>query len=145
MVPLKYLSNLSRTLEIPSLNCKINPDLNWPKKCVIVANNADEATTFLIADTKLYVPVVILSNRDKPILFKQLKSSFKGRINSNKFESKKSTERQNQYLNYLIDLSSQGENRLFVLTFENEAQRLSNKQYYLATAEIKNYNVLIDR
>ena len=91
MVPLKYLSNLSRTLEIPSLNCKINPDLNWPKKCVIVANNADEATTFLIADTKLYVPVVILSNRDKPILFKQLKSSFKGRINSNKSESKKST------------------------------------------------------
>ena len=35
-------------------------------------------------------------------------------------------------------------NRLFVLAFENDAQRTSNKRYCLPTAEIKNYNVMID-
>ena len=48
-----------------------------------------------------------------------------------------STERQNQYLDYLIDPSFQGVNRLFVLPFENEAQRISYKRYYLPIVEIK--------
>ena len=41
MVPLKYLSNFWRTLEMSLINCEINLNLNWSKKCVIVANNAD--------------------------------------------------------------------------------------------------------
>ena len=32
-------------------NCEINLDLNWPKNCVIVANNADQATKFSITET----------------------------------------------------------------------------------------------
>ena len=48
-----------------------------------------------------------------------------------------STERQNQYLDYLIDPTFQGVNRLFVLPFENEAQRISYKRYYLPIVEIK--------
>ena len=55
-----------------------------------------------------------------------------------------STERQNQYLDYLIDPSFQGVHRLFVLPFKNEAQRISYKRHYLPTVEIKNYNVIID-
>ena len=35
-------------------------------------------------------------------------------------------------------------NRLFFLRFENEAQQISCKRYYLPTVEIKNYNVMID-
>ena len=35
-------------------------------------------------------------------------------------------------------------NRLFILPFENEAQRTSYRRYYLPTREIKNYNVKID-
>ena len=47
MVPLKYISNLWRTLEVPLINCEINLDLNWFEKCVIVATNvATQATTF---------------------------------------------------------------------------------------------------
>ena len=30
------------------INCEINLGLNWAKNCVIVANNADQATTFSI-------------------------------------------------------------------------------------------------
>ena len=50
----------------------------------------------------------------------------------------------NQNLNHLIEPSFQGVNRLFVLAFENDAQRTSNKRYYIPNIEIKDYNVMID-
>ena len=97
-------------------NCEINHDLNWYKKCVIEATSiADKGATFSITDTKFYVPVVTLSTQDNAKLLQQLKSGFKLTINWVKCQSKTSTERRNQYLNYLIDLSFQGLNRLFVL------------------------------
>ena len=40
--------------------------------------------------------------------------------------------------------SFQAVNRLFVLAFENDAQRISNKRYYIPNAEIKDYNLMID-
>ena len=52
----------------------------------------------------------------------QLKSSFIRRINWNKYQSKVSMERKNEYLDYLIDQNFQGVNRLFVLSFENNAR-----------------------
>ena len=47
-------------------------------------------------------------------------------------------------LNHLIEPSSQGMNRLFVLAFENDAQRTSNKRYRIPNVEIRDYNVMID-
>ena len=59
MVPLKYLSNFWRTLEMPLINCEVNLILTWSRSCVIVSSNdADQNATFAITDTKLYVPVV---------------------------------------------------------------------------------------
>ena len=55
----------------------------------------------------------------------------------NKYQSKKSIERPNQYLDCLIDLSFQGVNRLFVLSLEDEAQQTSYKRYHLPSVEIK--------
>ena len=51
---------------------------------------------------------------------------------------------QNANLNHLIEPCFQGVNRPFVLAFENDAQRLSNKKYYLQNVETKDYNVMID-
>ena len=51
---------------------------------------------------------------------------------------------QNRYLNYLINPSFQGVNRLFELAFENEKGRTSHSTYYLPKAEIKDCNVMID-
>ena len=51
---------------------------------------------------------------------------------------------QNSNLNHLIEPSFQGVNRLFVLAFEDDAQRISNKRYYIPNVEIKDYNVMID-
>ena len=59
MVPLKYLSNFWRNLEMPLINCEINLDLNWSKKCAILTSNADQEVTFYLIDTNLYVPVVL--------------------------------------------------------------------------------------
>ena len=65
MAPLKYLINLWKTLEMPLINCDITLDLNWSENCAIVVTNiADQDKTFLTTDTKLYVPVVILSIQD---------------------------------------------------------------------------------
>ena len=44
----------------------------------------------------------------------------------------------------MIEPSFQGVNRLFVLAFENDAQRTSNKRYYLPNVKIKDYKVMID-
>ena len=114
---------------MPLINCEIHTDLNWSKNCVILTNNEDLATTFSITDTKLYVPVVTLSTQDNAKLLEQLKSGFKRTIKWNKYQSKKSIEIPNCYLDYLIDPSFQGANRLFALSFEDEAQRSSYKQY----------------
>ena len=92
MVPLKYLSNFWRTIEMPVINCEINLILTQSDKCVL--SNDTKAATFAITDTKLYVPVVILSTQDNAKLLEQLK-----------FQPKFSPERQNQYLDFLIDPS----------------------------------------
>ena len=143
MLLLKYLNNFWRTLEMPLINWEITLDLNWHEN--IAANNvAAQATTFPMTDTKIYVPVVPLLTKDYAKLLEQLKSGFKKTINCYKYQPQVSPERQNQYLDFLVDPSFQGVNRLFVLSFENEAQRISNKQYYLSTVEIKSYSVMID-
>ena len=100
---------------------------------------------FKITDTKLYVPVVTLSNQDNVKLLKHLESGFKRTTNWNKYQSKKSKCRaQNRYLDFLIDPSFQAVNRLFLLSFKDENGRERDKQYFLPTAEIKDYNVMID-
>ena len=50
----------------------------------------------------------------------------------------------NENLNHLVEPSFQGVNRLFILAFENDAQRISAKGYYLPSVEIKDYNVMIN-
>ena len=69
--------------------------------------------------------------------------SFKRTVNWSKFQSNVSTERKNQYLDFLVDSSFQGVNRLFVLLFKNENYSKVHTKYYLPNVEIKDYNVMI--
>ena len=62
MVPLKYLSNIWRTLEMLLINCEVNLVLTWSKDYVITDSTGEGK--FKITDTKLYVPVVTLSTQD---------------------------------------------------------------------------------
>ena len=78
MVPLKYLSNFWRTLEMPLINCEVNLILTWSSTCAFVATSIqNQNATFAITDTKLYVPVVTLSTQENTTFFQQLKSGFK--------------------------------------------------------------------
>ena len=142
IVPLKYLSNFCRTLEIPLINCEVNLILTWSKECVIT--NSTGEGKFAVTETKLYFPVVTLSTKDNAKLLPQLKSGFKKAIRWNKYESSIKTFARNRYLDYLINPSFQGVNRLFVLPFENENDRTSHSTCYLPKVEIKDYNVMID-
>ena len=98
---------------------------------------------FTITETNLYVPVVTLSTQDNAKLLPQLKI-FKRTISWNKYLTKPELLAQNANLNHLIEPSFQEINRLFVLAFENDEQRTSNKRYYIPNVEIKDYNVMID-
>ena len=145
MVPIKYLSNFWRTLEMPLINCEVELILTWSENCVIISTNvANQNPTFTITETTLHVPVVTLSTQDNAKLLPQLKSGFKRTISWNKYLSKPELLAQNPNLNHLIEPRIQGVNRLIVLAFEDDAQRTSNKRYYLSNVEIKDYNVMID-
>ena len=145
MVPLKYLSNFWRTLEMPLINCEVNLILTWSSTCVLVSTNvANQNATFAITNTKLYVPVVTLSTQKNTKFLQQLKSGFKRVINWNTYLSKPELLAQNQNLNHLVEPSFQGINKLFVLAFENDDHRISTKRYNLPTVEIKDYNIMIN-
>ena len=145
MVPRKCLSNFWRTLEMPLINCEVNVVLTWSSSCVFIAPTIqNQAATFQITDTKLYVPVVALSTQENTKFLQQLKSGFKRVINWNKYLSKPELLAQNPNLNHLVEPSFQGINRLFVLAFENDNNRTSDDRYYLPTVEIKDYNIVIN-
>ena len=93
-VPLKYLSNSWRLLEMPLINCKVKLSLKWIENCVLTTAeagaNADSTVadnaTFEITDEKLYVPVVTLSAKDNEKLVRQLSKGFKRPVYWNRYK-----------------------------------------------------------
>ena len=83
MVPLKYLSNFWRTLEMSLINCEVILHLKWSKMCYGTVNKKN--TSFQITDTKFCVPVVALSHQENIKLLKQLESCSERTINWNKY------------------------------------------------------------
>ena len=93
VVPLTYLSNFWRSLNIPLINCETELILTWFTNCVLISKATTEANDgtnsvvqeidnpenaiLEITDTKLYVPVVTLSKENDAKLLEQLKKGFK--------------------------------------------------------------------
>ena len=90
VVPLKYLSNFFRSLEMPLINCKIKLNLTWKKECVL-SNQAGDAV-FIINDRKMYVPVVTLSKEDNKDFIEQQNKGFQRSIYWNEYKIKKINE-----------------------------------------------------
>ena len=119
-------------------------------------NDNNRETTFQIASTKLYVPIVTLSTKDNVSLTKQLPEGFKRSFYWNKWKSKIESKKAGNNLAVLpLDASFQGVNRLFVLAFDNSSLanvndgpskviRNSHRKYFLPRVNIANYNVFID-
>ena len=83
-IPLKYLGNFWRTLNIPLISCKASLELKWDKNCVITSlekrdtgggnrDNVPTGPTLAINDCILYVPAVTLSKDDEVKLLTNLK------------------------------------------------------------------------
>ena len=149
VVPLKYLSNFFRSLEMPLINCKIKLNLTWKKECVL-STDADDAV-FIINDTKMYVPVVPLSKEDKDKKkkgFQKIKG-FQRSIYWNEYKTKRVTENAdaNNFKYISLDRSFQGVNRLFVMAYNSandQPTRSGQQKYYLPRNDLNKYNVIID-
>ena len=153
-VPLKYLSNFWRSLEMPLIICKIHLELNWSKDCVM-SNIANKI--FKITNTKLYIPIVTLSSKDNVKLMKLLEEGFKRAIYWNEYQTKIKTRNldNNNIIRFPLDAYFQRVRRLFVLAFNNttvivpnntnnRVERNSHIKYFLPRVNITNCNVLID-
>ena len=90
VVPLKYLSNFFRSLEMPLINCKIKLNLTWKKECVLSTDDGN--AVFIINDTKLDVPVATLSKEDNKDFIEQQNKKFQRSIYWNKYKTKEINE-----------------------------------------------------
>ena len=158
-IPLKYLGNFWRALNIPLISCEVSLELKWDKNCIItsleqrqvdagppvVRDNAPAGATLSITNCKLYIPVVTLSKDDEIKLLTNLKSGFKREIIWNKYRSQMTTKGINNNLNILIDPTFTNVNRLFVLAHQNPDDRQSYSQFYLPRVMVKDFNVIIDK
>ena len=158
-LPLKYLGNFWRSLNIPLISCEVSLELKWDKNCVITSkeqrdigggnrDNAPTSATLAITKCKLYVPVVTLSTDDEIKLLTNLKSGFKKEIIWNKYKSQMTSEAINNNSNILVDPTFTNVNRLFVQSYatdDNNYNRQSYSQFYLAKVMVKDYNVVIDK
>ena len=92
-IPLKYLGNFWRALNIRLISCEVFLELKWNKNCVITSleqrqvdagppavNGTTTGATLAINDCKLYVLVLTLSTDDEIKLLTNLKSGFKREI-----------------------------------------------------------------
>ena len=146
-VPLKYLSNFFRSLEIPLINCKIKLNLTWKKECVLSTDAGD--AVFIINDMKMYVPVVTLSKEDNKDFIEQQNKGFQRSIYWNEYKTKEINENADanvfKYIN--LDPSFQGVNRLFVMAYNRangQPTRNGQRKYYLPRIDLEKYNVIID-
>ena len=135
---------------MPLVNCKIHLELNWTKNSIM--SSVAGVSTFQITSTKLYVPIVTLPTKENVKLTKQLEKGFKRSVYWIEYETKRETQEAdaNNFKRFPLDASFQGDNRLFVLAFNNvdndanKVERDSHKKYFLPRVNITKYNVLID-
>ena len=167
VVPLKYVSNFFRSLEMPLVNCITDLELTWHKDCMISSANAaaGQVVSFMITNTKLYVPVVTWSTEYNNNLTNQLNDGFKRTIYWNQYVSKPFPEtphKKTGITRFALDAAFQCVNRLFVLAFEdtradeaadtpaplnlaaNRVIRDIYRKYFVPRVDITSYNVLID-
>ena len=117
VIPLKYLSNFWKSLNIPLINCEVELILTWSRNCVLTD------------------------------MTEQLKTGFNRSIRWHKYRSQMIVQSNNNNLNYLIDPTFTNVNRLFVLSFTRTNagnNRNSFWKYHVGNVEMKDFNILID-
>ena len=116
VVPLKYLSNFWRSLEMLLINCKVHLEINWIEDCIL--SSAGNSAKFEITDAKLHAPIITLSTRDSVNLTKQLSKGFKRSVYLNSYQTKPAkviVKGKNLY--ELLNPAFQGVRRLIALAY----------------------------
>ena len=85
VLPLKYLRDFWRSLEMPLINCKIHLELNWIEDCIL--SSAGDSAKLKITDAKLHVPIVTLSTKDYVNLTNVLSNGFKRSVYWNIYQT----------------------------------------------------------
>ena len=151
MVPLKYISNFFRNLELPLINTKLYIELNWTKYSVLC--NQNQNSIFQITKCELYIPIVTLNTEKNNKLSELLSKGFEITVVWNEYKSKIERvtipQNDNMFGRSTLDVSFQGVSKLFGAAYEsddikrNANTEESRRRYYLPRVEIKDYNVLI--
>ena len=158
-IPLKYLGNFWRALNMPLISCEVSLELKCNKNCAIaslkekqvdagppvVRDGAPTGASLAINDCKLYILLVTLSKDDEIKLLTNLKSGFTREIEWNKYRSQMTTEAINNNFKILIDPTFYNVNRLFILAYQTADDRQSFSQFYLPKVMVKDFNVIINK
>ena len=133
---------------MPLITCKIYLELNWIEDCIL--SSAGNSAKFPITDSKLHIPIVTSSNKDRTYLAKQLNEEFKRSVNWNSYETHPTKViEQGKNIYKLLRALFQGVKILFILAYliddtDDTAGIKNNEKYFLPRGDIKNYNLLTD-
>ena len=149
VIPLNYLSNFWRSLEMPLINCKFHLELNWIESYILSSGDFAKSK---ITYVNIHVPIVTLSTKDSVNMKKQLSDGFKRSIYWNNYQTipakviNKGTK-----IYELLRASFQSVKTLFVLAHvvnENAANDKAhikiNRKYFTQRAEIEKNNALME-
>ena len=128
VVPLKYLSNFWRSLEMLLINCKIHHELNWIEDCIL--SNDGHSAKFKMKGAKSHVPIVTLSSKGDVNLKKQLSDGFKRSAyrDSNQTIPAKVIEKGKTYMIYLVHHFKGLKDYLVLLILLQQVLMLMKKQ-----------------
>ena len=165
VVPLKNISNFMFNIDFLLINSETELILKWTEDCVLtekatrefradedgppaldamLAINRPKDLKLSVTDCKLYVPVVTSQTEYQNKLYKELKTGISIDFTWNKYRSQMINQTATNILSFLIDSTFNNVNRLFVLAFPNEEDRISFPKYYTPTIEIKDYKAITE-
>ena len=108
-------------------------------------NNDNNSITFIIKDTKVYIPVVTLSARDDQNLSKFFSNGFERSLYWNEYKTESENENTTNKYRYFLESNFVGVNRLFVLVCSNQdadSKRFNTPRYYLPKGTITSSSML---
>ena len=122
VVPLKYISNFFRNLELPLINTKLYMKLNWRKYSVLCNQNRN--SIFQITKSDLYIPIVTLNTEKNNKLSELLSKGFERTVVWNEYKSKIERvtipQTDNMFRRTTLDVSFQGVSKLFAAAYETD-------------------------
>ena len=124
-VPLKYLSNFCKSLEMPLINYNIELKFIWTKHCILAVasndnTNADPDNIILITnDSKVCVTVVTLSAKDNPKLSKLFSHGFEKLVFWNECETRCENKNTAKEYRYFLESNFVRVNRFLVFVHSN--------------------------